>query len=316
MKVAMMMRDAAYRDAIIDKLSGYDKEIFIEIAGSGGAQRDSVILTDIMPSEIEENSLSAICKRTLFLSSVPVSKNLQEDRCRVVFKYSSVQIIISELTLLYSQWTGNSGSIAGAARIIASAGENDYFHGPVCRSLAGQIAYRRGGRIIIIPLSYINDYRSGTDTEDGSWFRRLMYLIDEGRDYPAAGFTFTDSYGVSFLRLPDGINPVSSLDEKYLIRLINSLAGQFDTVILDIGSCFSEANLEMIRRADSVLFFGSSKRITDPGLFLGDGVTYSFINTSVNDPGAMARDIDDFVNDVYGRTDQKTNDSQIQNRNR
>jgi hypothetical protein len=30
----------------------------------------------------------------------------------------------------------------------------------------------------------------------------------------------------------------------------------------------------------------------------------------------MARDIDDFVNDVYGRTDQKTNDSQIQNRNR
>lgn len=301
MKVVMIMRDTEYRDAMIDMMSDFDKDIFIEIAGDGKLHRDSVIITDIMPSEIESGSLKGIRDRTLFLSAVSPGENADTDGCRVIFKYSSLVTIMAEVTLVYSRWTGNTGVVSPSTRIIAVACETDQYSGARCRSLAGQIIYRHGGPILVLPLGYINDYRCYQDADDGSWFRRLMYMIDEGRDYPADSFTFTDSYGISYLRLADGINPLTGLSRDYITRLIRSIAGHYDTLILDIGTCYSEINLVLLTMADNVLFFGTGSRIGDPKAFLGSGRDFRIISSL--DAQAETREIDDFVSEIYGRTD-------------
>ena len=296
MKVAMMMRDTEYRDAMIEMMSDADKDIFIEIAGSGGAQRESVILTDILPSEIEDKSLAKIRERTLFLSSVPVTGDPGERDCNVVFKYSSINTIMARLSEVYSGWSGDNGSISSSARIIAVAGESDLNAGLRCMAIARQIIYRHGGSILVMPLGYINDYINYSEPDAGSCFRRLMYLIDDRRDYPPDSFTFTDSYGISYLKLPDGINPLSRLDTDYLYRLIISIGSHFDTVMLDIGSAFSETNVQIIKRADHVLFFCSGRRIENPAEYLKTELRQ--IRTT--DPQSESRELDDIVSEIYG----------------
>ena len=71
MKIGIMMRDTEYRDAMAEMISGYGKDIYVEIAGSGGVQNGSVILTDIMPSEIEASALARLSRRTVFLVQPP-----------------------------------------------------------------------------------------------------------------------------------------------------------------------------------------------------------------------------------------------------
>lgn len=332
MRVGMMMRDTEYRDALIEMVADMDRDIFIEIADAGSIRRDSVILTDILPSEIESKSLSRIKDRTVFLSPVPVeparlrkvykddpdSKGSGEERsitekmpeagCRVIFKYSSLTSIMAELSLVYSLWSGDTGTITPATRVIAVTGEADQLSASRCRTLAGQIAYRHGGSILILPLGYVNDHKPDPAEDNSGWFRKLMYFIDQGRDYPPEGFTYTDSYGISCLKLPGGINPLTALGQRYLSELITSMGSHFDTVILDIGSCFSEINLRILRDADNVLFFGCGRRIEEPAAFLGNLPQGKLRLISGTDAGAEAREIDDFISETYGRTDQKKND--------
>jgi hypothetical protein len=122
--------------------------------------------------------------------------------------------------------------------------------------------YRRGGSVLVLPLGFVNDYLFDT-SNPGGWFARLMYLIDEGRDYPSETFVTKDPYGVSYLMLPGGLNPVAGLSEEYLNKLILSIGCKFDYLILDIGSSLRKENINIAGGADRVLYFGSGRRIPD-----------------------------------------------------
>lgn len=314
MRVGMMMRDTEYRDAMVEMMSGYDKDIYVEVAGPSGVSREAVILTDILPSEIESKSLEKIRRRTVFLSPVPPAERnscadgsrpvhrdqAPSDSIHTVFKYCSLDTILAELTLVYSIWSGNTGSISPATRIIAVTGESDHLSGSRCRALAGQILYRHGGSVLILPLGFVSDYRGEQSSDDRGWFRRLMYMIDEGKEYMPESFTYTDSYGISFLRLPEGINPLTAIGRDYLERLISSIGSRFDTLILDVGSCYSEVNLKIMERADNILYFGSGRRIEDPLLFFGERSAEHLRRISISDASTETLSIDDFVSEVYG----------------
>ncbi len=318
MRVGMMMRDAEYRDALIEIMSASGKDIFIEVAAGRSVSRESVILTDIMPEEIEAGSLEKIKRRTVFLSPVPPggqhhdrsgynSGTDKNNGCRIVFKYAGFAEIMAEISLAYSEWTGDTGSISSSTRIIAVTGESDLLSSERCRSLAKQIIYRRGGSVLILPLSFINDYRSPTSESRGR-FRRLMYMIDEGKDYLPGAFTCLDSFGIEYLLLPAGINPLTALTTDYLSKLISSLCLHFDTVILDIGTCYSSKNIRLIQSADNILFFGSGRRIEDIGMFTGEQCSGRITKIGISDAGREALSLDDFVRETYGGADQTKDD--------
>ena len=278
MRIGMLMRDMEYRDALTEMISHSDRDILIEIAGRSGADGKSVILTDIMPDEIDDDVLRRIAPRTLFLSSIPPERgtSLNSDDhtdtntlpLNVIFKYSSVSTILAELTLVYQRWTGDSCILSTVSVTIAVMGESDLHSSSICRMLARQIIYRRGGSVLILPLGFINDYAERNNTqaereEARGWFRRLIYMIDDGRDFPAESFVTNDSYGISYLKLPEGLNPVAELDSRYLDRLVTSMGMRFDTMILDIGTCYRQENIGLACRADRIIFIGSGRRIRD-----------------------------------------------------
>lgn len=298
MRVGIMMRDIEYRDAIAEMLSETGRDIFVEIAGSGGAGRDSVILTDVMPSEIGEAALNKLKDRTVFLSPVPVGKRAKGE-LHMLFKYSSISVILSEISAVHSEWSGDRGSMSLSTRIIAVISESDQMCSERCRSLAAQILYIHGGSVIVIPVGYVNDHHV-VFSDDAGAFRRLMYMIDEKKDCSPDSFTVTDSYGISYLMLPEGINPVAELDYGYLSRMISNIGNHFDAVILDVGTCFSKTNLKLISCANDILFFGNERRIGPLEGYLGKKQAERARKIEATDAKNETIALDDFVREIYG----------------
>ena len=306
MRINMLIRDKEYRDALTEMLSESDFDIFIDVTGDAAKDGMSVILTDIMPGNIERSVLHRIAGRTLFLSDVdpgnPGLKDaalIQEESLHVIFKFSCLNSIMAELALVHHEWTGDSGSLVPASKTIAVTCESDLYSRCCCLSLARQIIYIHGGSVLILPLGFINDYTNDSGGGRG-WFTRLMYLIEEGRDYPKDSFVMQDSYGISYLMLPGGLNPVAGLTGDYLTALIRSIGGRFDSVVLDIGSCYRRENIEVCSHADNILFVGSGRRIPDIDKVLGSGAAGKITRIRAAPDGDEDLKIDEFVRTIYG----------------
>ncbi len=312
MRIGLLIRDVEYRDALIEMISEFDKEIFVEIAGEQGMGKNCVILTDVRPEEIKSDALKRLRDRTVFISCakkdmVPSKyadneSNYENDdifSIHRVFKYSRISSIMSELSMVYCSWTGDSGGSSILTRTIAVCSGSGSDCSERCLSLARQIIYRRGGSVLVLPLGFINAYDHG-DGSDCNYFARLMYMLDAKRDFPPDAFTNTDSYGISYLMMPSGRNPVAYLDAEDLAMLIRSLAAKFDTLVMDIGTGFRNENLQVMRDADNVLCFETARKLIDIESLLGKDSRC--ICTGIRISGADDENlrIDDFVRDIYG----------------
>lgn len=310
MRIGILMRDREYRDALIEVMSESDKDIFVEIADRAGAGRESVILTDISPEEIGKNTLQALIPRTLFLttdSSCKCSFADKSDGIYRAFKYSSIPEIIAEAADIYYRWTGHADSISPLTMSIAVCSVNDAAGSFRCRSLARQLLYRKGGSILILPLSFINDYSPDTSIQKNSdaatGFKRMMYYIDSDREFSIDEFIYTDSYGISYLNMPRGLNPVSELSEEHLNNLVNFMGHRFDSLILDVSVCYRRENISLIGRADSILFFSGS-RIEEPCEIVGkENAEHLY---EIREDGVTDTDISiaEYLNEFIGRDDR------------
>ncbi len=297
MRVGIMIRDEEYRDALVQKLSSYDNDIFVNIIGDNPKEASgSVILTDIAPSELESKVLKALIPRTVFITS---SVKDPQDGCSTVFKFSSIPEMISELSLVYNRWHGTGPGIDHTARLITVCCESDAYSSERCRTLAGQIIYSHGGSVLILPLSYINDY-GVNDSLRGNSLSRLLYSIQCGRDKRMEGVTYTDSYGVSSLLLSKGRNPVAYLDEEELRTLIFGLSGKYDTIIADAASCFRNENIALMKSSENIVFFERGRRTTGIEDVLGEEASGKLIRIKVTGGTEDVIAMDDCIRRIYG----------------
>jgi len=297
MRVGIMIRDAEYRDALVQKLSSYDNDIFVNVIGNNIKDASgSVILTDIPPSELEDKVLTALMPRTVFITS---SDKECRDDCHTVFKFCSIQEMISELSVVYNRWHGNGPGMDHTARLITVISESDAYSAERCRALAGQIIYSRGGSVLILPLSYINDYGVNETLRSNS-LSRLLYSIQCGREYGLDGITYTDSYGVSSLLLSNGRNPVACLDEEELKTLIFGLSRRYDTIICDAASCFREENIMLMKESDNLVFFERGRRVTGIEEMLGEDMTKRLIRVKLKDGTEEVIAMDNCLKRIFG----------------
>lgn len=259
MRVGIMIKDSEYRDALVQKISKYDNDIYVNIIGNNIKDASgSVILTDISPSGLDSKVLNALKPRTVFI--IDSEKNVRDD-CNTIFKFCSIPEIISELSLVFNRWHGLGPGINHTSRLITVCCETDSYSAERCRALAGQIIYLHGGSVLILPLSYINDY-GVDDTIRSNSLSRLLYSIQCGRENGLEGVTYTDSYGVSSLLLSKGRNPVAYLDEEELRTLVSGLSGKFDTIIADAASCFRKENIAIMKGSENIILFERGRRVT------------------------------------------------------
>lgn len=297
MRIGILIKDEEYRAALVQKLSTYDNDIFVNIIKSNVEDASgSVILTDIPPSELENSVLTALKPRTVFIAAS--EKDIRED-CSTVFKYCSIPEMISELSLVYNRWHGLGPGVDHTARLITVCCESDSYSSERCRALAGQIIYSHGGSVLILPLSYINDYGVNETLRSNS-LSRLLYSIQCGRERGIEGVTYTDSYGVSSLLLGNGRNPVAYLDEDEVRTLIFGLSKRFDTIIADAATCFRNENIAVMKESDRVVFFERGRRATGIEQLLGGDTEKKLIRIKLTGSTEDVIAMDECIRKLFG----------------
>lgn len=306
MRIGILIQDTEYRDALVERLSYYDNDLFVNVIGkSDTISKDCLILTDLSPESIDKETLSKIINRTVFLiTSEKADTEFAE--CNKVFKYSSVSSLLSELSVVYSEWHGSGYGRDYSAKMIAAFSDNDSVSYDKCMGLARQIVYRRGCKVLVAALGYINDYGSD-DAGRVNRFARLMYAITSGRASAANGYTYTDSYDVAALLLQKGSNPLAYLGEAELVSVASSLASGYDTVILDIGTCYRRENLTIAENADIIIFFENGRRVTGLETLLSEDALNRMIRIRSGGGSEEAMATDDAINRIFGAEEHENN---------
>lgn len=306
MRLGLLIRDIEYRNALVERLTNYDNDIFVNVIdGKSGDASGCLLLTDLRPDQLEQDVLSKLRCRTVFLTESAGFEDMSQDgrscgdHCHCIFKYCSVSSLISELSVIYSEWKGEGPVGSFSAKIIAVCSESDSFSSVKCMTLARQIIYQHGGRVLTASLGYLNDYGS-TETAKMNRFARLMYEIKTGNQRRSDSFTLVDSYGVSSLMLPPGQNPMAYLDEDELKTLIAGLASRFDTLVLDIGTCFRRENLSIMKSCENIVCFESGRRELGLDRMLGSEKADSIIRIRLSEGSEEALAIDDCIRRIYG----------------
>lgn len=301
MRLGLLIKDAEYRAALAERLATFDNDLFVNILdGKGKDTSYSLILTDIQPEELDPSVLDSLRARTVFITG---TEGKSFEGCHSVFKYASVSSLIASLSGVYNEWHGTGPGRSHASRLLSVCSENDSCAGIKCLQLARQIIYGIGGRLLIIPLSYINDYGS-PDYAEKIILPRLLYSMRTGRFGSADEYTFTDSYGVSYLSLPPGINPLAYLDEEELRLVITGFEAHFDTIICDVCNCFRQENIAVLKESESVICFEHGRRDLGLKAVLGDPQS-RLIRITMSDGPEEASLIDEVIGEIYGtgRTD-------------
>jgi hypothetical protein len=260
MKLKLLFKDREYLKALVDAFSRSDKEFFAEIARDLSMKPDTLLLTDRLRCEFSDEAIRRIGAGTVFLTPFRPDGDISGEGPYEIFKYERVSEMLADLHLCYYLYTGEKSRPSGHSRKLAVFSDSASADSTaISEIVARHTAYDTGGRVLLLPLGYLSRSSCG-DTCDMRIFRRFMYFAEQNRDFPADFFFRRDEYGV--YRVPgfSGLNPFSRLDSAVLDRLTDRLAGKyFDTVVLDIGAFYSEANLGVIRKADSFFYI-----VTDP----------------------------------------------------
>lgn len=295
MRIGILIRDAEYRTALAEKLSTYDNDLYVNIVDKAtNDTSDCLILTDIRPDEIDMGTLKAIRSRTVFLLDSSVK---DFNGCHTVFKYGSVSNLVSELSFVYNEWHGTGPGRNYSARLLSVCCENETYSAVCCSSLARQIIYRQGGKVLILPLAFINDY--GIRTSDNNTVSRLLYSIQTGRENSPESFTYTDSYGVSAVMLPPGRNPIAYIDGDELKTLISGLAKRFDSIICDLGTCFRNENIQVMKGSDRIVLYETGRRAMNLEEMIGKEACNKLIRIKLSGDADEAIAIDDCIKQVF-----------------
>ncbi|HHW95583.1 MAG TPA: hypothetical protein GX736_06645 [Mogibacterium sp.] len=304
MRLAFLMRDTEYRDVLLEMISEADRNIYLEVGIESFAtfeQSKTMLITDYITEDFDEATLENIRDRTVFISSVQTDNSNDEAEYNIVFKYDGLNLILSEITRVYHKWTGEGSVDKGMSRLFSVCGESDNLSSSHCLSLARQIVFRHGGSVLILPLGYINDYGISS-LKDASKFIRLMYYINTKRNYNIDSFIRKDNYGINYLLMPTGINPIAYLESKEMIELISTLSSLFETIIIDIGSSYSKINMMMLKSSDNAIIVRSQQRSFDPSTIIGteavEGCEYLTVNISKDKETELK--IDAYIMKVYG----------------
>ena len=303
MRIKLIINDEEYRKAMLRTICQLDKDVFIEVAKSNDrliSDDKTIILTDLNCENLEYGA-----NKVVFLTTNPDDHIIVDkpESIQRLFKYNSISSILSDIEQLNYLWTGVTDSINDvSSRIYAVCSDNADDSSKLSQALARQIAFRKGGDILLLSLKYVNEY-SAQDESNNSRFTRLMYYMDTGKKIPIDAFIYTDSYGISYLRLPPGLNPIAYMNSEELLSTIRNLSQlKYDTVVLDIGDTYSESNIRMINRSDNILWF-----MTERGKFDFNEICFEKnINEKIMKIPVFGKDadielsIDDYVRNVYG----------------
>jgi hypothetical protein len=250
MRIKLIIKDKEYREAFSAALSRYGQDLLIETARNIDMDGNTLFVTDhSIRTGLNEQAYRGIIK----LENEPQYAGNEWKWPYHSFKYADILSIISEISLCYSKLTGIPavpGTIADMIFFFSDSEGDD--SAALVKRFAGDLTYHTGKRVLVLPLMPFNHYGS-PDERDFSSFSRMLYYNSIGRSYDHLAFFYTDSYDISYLRLPVGRNPIEHLDQGGVKDMITQIAkAGFDSVVLDAGASINARNLALSEQATRV----------------------------------------------------------------
>ena len=303
MRIALLIKDLEYRDALVQNLAESGSEILLDIVSAGEKiESDALILTDAKPADVDGELLLTIKNRIIFLTTCKSDKT-NDNTLHTLFKYSSVSRLLADISDIYYRWMGIESHNAVNSRLIACCTDSDAFSDSRCTRVARQIIYRQGGSVLIMPLGYINEHSSDY-SRDINNFARLMYKVRKSDIGSVEHMSYTDSFGISRLIIPEGRNPIAYLDEDDLSALILALSGVFETLILEVAGCYRSENLSAIKNAHSVICFETGRRRIRFEELLPKEESNKLRIIKVDEGSDEDPAIDEYIEELYGSSNE------------
>lgn len=271
MRLLLVFRDKEYQNALVERISNIDKDIYVDIgdASLGENYKSSIILTDISPDSIDEKTLKQIQDKTVFLvdhetdnygtfekgkEKIEISKNVtdESEKTFTIHKYKKASEILRGIISIYNKINNLKyhKSINGKKFAIYSSCED--MSSLTSSMLSRQLIATTGKSVAIIPLSFINPFPDSV-TDESRILSKFIYKMDTGQKIINEEFFIKDSYGISYLKMTKGVNELAYIKGDILAKLINYISENFNSVVIDIGTCFRKENIDIIKTSDRVI---------------------------------------------------------------
>ena len=175
-----------------------------------------------------------------------------------IYKYSSARTIIAAIFEIYSFLTGRGAEHveAGDARIFGFA---SWGGGKGCTTVAMAVAQEfarfRGMKVMYVSLEDVESTGCFMTNHEGvKTTAEYLYRLIQGSAVFLESFIICDSFGVEAFAPTAGGNPLRALSSEQLAKVISSLSGsgRYSAIIIDAGTCISEAGLEALKLAERV----------------------------------------------------------------
>lgn len=302
MKIKLVIKDAEYCMAFKNNIASTDKDILVDVNRGGklnGLDNKTIIVTDIDPKKVDKRILN----QTVFLTKNQDDNGVSERKSEynLIFKYLRTSKILAYIEEVYCSLTGERERIDSSnAKIFAVCSDSNSCNSILCKILARQIAYRKGGKILILSLRYINEYFDSKEN-DRNKFSRLLYNLKSNKNIVLDSYLFKDNYGIYYASIDRGVNPVSRLNEEDLLSFIKLFCNdKFDTLILDVGDCYNDTNNEILNKSDHILFFGKGGNFGITDLLLTDDAKNRTVSLNLAETDKdIELIIDNYVGEIY-----------------
>lgn len=223
-KLTLVFEDVEYMRALADGIGRCESNVYIELGSmntSIDCSRDKVILTDFSPDSFDEELLQTLRRKIVFLSADRELVNIDdESRPFVLYKYSPISRITAEIGFVIGESSLSFGGRGGSVKELVTVCCDGNNHGAIdfARRLAGQILYRTGDEVAIIPLVNYPGWNAGS-VKRGTVRKLLLYILNDRR-FDGAMMFIDDETGVGRFVQDDDFNPLAEAGLDVIMKIV------------------------------------------------------------------------------------------------
>lgn len=175
-----------------------------------------------------------------------------------LFQYEESRSLIDDLLFIYFKMTGRVLEYRGTSKcrlltFASDAGGSGTTM--ICISAAKMLYRTYGSRILYLNLCPIDDSKKYLKSDGSTSLLKLLYYIDTGKDFPLESFITKEE---EFDYINTGVmnayfNDIKPALMSQLLKKVDGL-GEYDYLLLDIGSHLSRENKTVLENSNLVIF--------------------------------------------------------------
>lgn len=175
-----------------------------------------------------------------------------------LYQYEESRSLIDDLLFIYFKMTGRVLEYRGTCkcRLLTFASDAGGSGTTMTCISAAKMLYRTyGSRILYLNLCPIDDSKKYLKTDGSTSLLKLLYYIDTGKDFPLDSFITKEE---EFDYINTGVmnayfNDIKPALMSQFLKKVDGL-GEYDYLLLDIGSHLSRENKTVLENSNLVVF--------------------------------------------------------------